>query len=64
MAWTQEDIDDQMFDHTSQECWECGGEGYHGEECECEAFEDTCMCAEPTPARCRTCSGTGRVEGE
>lgn len=63
MAWTQDDIDDQMFDRESEECWDCGGEGFY-DECECEQFEDTCMCADPTPRRCRTCSGSGYVDSE
>lgn len=48
------------------ECWDCGGEGYHTDACECEAFEDTCCCAEPTPPICRTCKGKGgwNAEGE
>jgi hypothetical protein len=41
------------------ECWDCGGSGYDEYSCECEAFEDTCCCAEPTPRKCSTCFGKG-----
>lgn len=41
------------------ECPDCGGEGFSDYECECEAIEDTCFCAVPTPRRCPTCRGKG-----
>lgn len=63
MTWTQDDIDDQMLDHTGEECWDCAGEGFY-DECECESVVDICCCATPTPRRCRTCSGTGTLDTE
>lgn len=38
------------------ECWQCGGEGYHGHDC----GEDTCVCliAEDNE-RCDICRGQG-----
>lgn len=55
------DYMDDAYDN-SEECWDCGGEGFDDLECECEAFEDICMCAEPTPRRCRTCGGSGYLD--
>lgn len=40
-------------------CWNCGGCGTLDDSCICEAFEDTCCCAEPEPPICRECKGKG-----
>lgn len=42
-------------------CWSCGGAGEHSDECECQDFEDTCMCVAPTPPECRECMGKGAL---
>lgn len=46
-------------DHDWIDCWDCGGEGFYLDSCECEAFEDICCCLTPTPRRCSTCKGKG-----
>lgn len=42
-------------------CWMCAGVGFHDGECECQAFEDTCVCAVPEPPVCEECKGAGRL---
>ena len=42
-----------------EDCHDCGGDGFRDDECECNAFEDTCMCLNPKPPRCSTCKGRG-----
>jgi len=54
-----EDMYDDDFDGHWIECHDCGGTGFLDDACECEAFEDICMCAEPTPPPCRECNGKG-----
>lgn len=42
-------------------CWNCGGAGYHEDECVCQSVEDTCCCAAPEPPICRECKGKGAL---
>lgn len=54
--WTQQQIDDHMFDDDDVVCHLCGGSG-ELDECECSAFEDTCCCLNPEPRACPECGG-------
>jgi hypothetical protein len=57
----QDHYDDYIDDWI--ECWDCGGDGYYDDECECESIADQCFCETPTPRQCRTCKGEGGWEG-
>ena len=41
-------------DHDDDECFMCGGSGVL-DDCECQAFEDTCCCLYPRPMACPEC---------
>lgn len=38
-----------------EDCPMCGGIGFLLDECECQEFEDTCCCLNPTPPVCPEC---------
>jgi len=48
------DID---YDDESEDCYNCGGEGFIYGECTC--MEDCCACLEPEAPRCDICHGKG-----
>ena len=41
-------------------CWNCGGAGYHEDDCTC--WEDTCCCLYPEPPVCDVCRGSGEIK--
>jgi hypothetical protein len=41
----------------TEDCWNCGGEGFMDGDCIC--MEDTCACREPEPPTCTVCGGSG-----
>jgi hypothetical protein len=43
------------FDDDDGDCFMCGGSGILEDSCECEMFEDVCMCLEPEPRECPEC---------
>ncbi len=53
--------DDELYDdpYDHDDCPLCGGAGVLEDECECQAFEDTCCCLYPQPPVCPECKGAG-----
>jgi hypothetical protein len=43
------------FEPDDDGCYLCGGSGFLDDECECQAFEDICMCLHPMPRACPEC---------
>jgi len=46
------------------DCYQCGGEGFDDNMCECERVVDVCHCLVPEPVHCQICRGAGGWEPE
>lgn len=59
---TQDEIDAALaaYGDETDECWNCGGEGFIDGDCTCG--EDCCCCLEPEPPVCDVCEGKGHFD--